>query len=345
MVKKNITIDDVAQAANVSKTTVSRYLNHREDLMTEKTRDRIKKVIELLDYHPSEVARSLKLKRTKTIGVIISDMRSPFFSAVISGIEEQLNESGYSAIYANSSNSHELEIKHVQTLLTKDVDGLIINTADFYNDDLVSMTINRIPVVLIDRYINNHHLSIVGPNSKKMFDDLFKHLKTQSFNRFALFIEPWEHVSTRMQRRESFLRNVKEHYDYDASADIFPIGSDYASYEEGLQAFIQSLREGDIPCVIGGNSVTTFSTYHAICDLKMRVPEDIGIAGPDDWSWGNDMSWPDVMASPVTTLVFDAIEIGRKAAELIIEKIDNPHSPVQDISIPVNLIIRKSTLR
>ena len=117
MSKKNITINDVAKAAGVSKATVSRYLNGHTELMTEKTRERIAGVIELLNYRPSEVARSLKSRKTRTIGVILSDIRSPFYAAVISGVEEKLLEHGYSAIFMNSNGNVETELRNVENLM------------------------------------------------------------------------------------------------------------------------------------------------------------------------------------------------------------------------------------
>ena len=96
-----VTITDIAAAAGVSKTTVSRYINGQEHLMSEKTRNRLKTVIELLDYHPSDIARSLKSKKTNMIGVVISDITSPFFSAVIVGIGNVLARNHYTPLFVN----------------------------------------------------------------------------------------------------------------------------------------------------------------------------------------------------------------------------------------------------
>ena len=95
------TISDIAAAAGVSKTTVSRYINGQEQLMSEKTRNRLKTVIELLDYHPSDIARSLKNKKTNMIGVVVSDISSPFSSAVIIGIGEVLEQNNYTPLFVN----------------------------------------------------------------------------------------------------------------------------------------------------------------------------------------------------------------------------------------------------
>ena len=343
MSKKNITINDVAKAAGVSKATVSRYLNGRTELMTEKTRERIADVVELLNYRPSEVARSLKSRKTRTVGVILSEIRSPFYAAVISGIEEKLLEYDYSAIFVNSNGSEETELRNVENLISRGVDGILINTVSFNNEALISLTANRIPMVLVDRYIRNHRFPVAGIDNEMMFALLFDHLQAEGYNRFAYFTEQWDRNSTRITRRNCFLRNVKERFGADAEGDVYAIHQDYGSYGEGLDAFLSVLKPGDRPCVVGTNSDVTFSAYHAMMERGIRIPEEMGIAGPEDWAWGKEMSWPDMLATPVTTMAFDTVELGRISAELMVKRIEDPDGGTEDIKIPVELNIRNST--
>ena len=247
MDKKSITINDVAKAAGVSKATVSRYLNGKTSLMTKETSDRIASVIELLNYRPSEVARSLKSRKTKTIGVILADIRSPFYAAVLSGIEEILLEHDYSAIFVNSGKSHEMELRNIEYFLSRNVDGILINTTSYNNEELIAMTASRIPIVLIDRYINNHTFSIVTIDCEMMFTQIFDHLEGEGYNRFAFFVGQWKSNSTRIRRRELFLKNMKERFGIDAENDVYAIHEDYPTYGEGVDAFISSLKPGDRP--------------------------------------------------------------------------------------------------
>ena len=343
MSKNNITINDVAKAAGVSKATVSRYLNGKTKLMTKETSERIENVIELLNYRPSEVARSLKSRKTKTIGVILADIRSPFYAALLSGIEEKLIERDYSAIFVNSGKSHDTELKNVTSFLSRNVDGILINTTSFNNEELIAMTANRIPMVLIDRYINNHNFSVVTIDNEKMFDLIFDHLQSQGYNRFAFIVGQWKSNSTRIKRRNLFLKNMKERFGVDAENDVYAIHTDFPTYGDGVDAFLTSLKAGDRPCIIGSNSDATFSVYHALIERGIKIPEQVGIIGPEDWSLGRDMAWPDVMATPLTTIAFDSVGIGRKAAELIIERIEHPENELKEIKMPVELYIREST--
>ncbi len=343
MSRNNITINDVAKAAGVSKATVSRYLNGRTELMTKETADRIESVIELLNYRPSEVARSLKSRKTKTIGVILADIRSPFYAALLSGIEEKLYEYGYSAIFVNSGKSHDTEIKNVTDFLSRNVDGILINTTSYNNEELIAMTANRIPMVLIDRYINNHSFSIVTIDCDSMFDQIFDHLEAEGYNRFGFIVGQWKANSTRIRRRGLFLKNMKERFGVDASGDVYAVHEDYPTYGDAADAFLRSLKPGDRPCIIGSNSDATFSVYHALIERGVKIPDEVGITGPEDWSLGRDMAWPDVMATPLTTIAFDSVGIGRTAAELIIERIEHPENELKEIQMPVELCIREST--
>ena len=134
--KKKVTIQDIADAVGYSKTTVSRYINGQTNMMSAETANRIKNVIELLDYHPSELARSLKTKKTYTVGVIVSDIASPFSSAVVAGTGEILEKNGYVPLFINCHEDPEKEKIAISTLVSKGVDGLIVNTTSPYNDFL-----------------------------------------------------------------------------------------------------------------------------------------------------------------------------------------------------------------
>ena len=343
--KKNITISDVASAAGVSKTTVSRYLNNRTDLMSEKTKNRIEKMIELLDYHPSELARSLKSKKTKTIGVVVPELRSPFYTSAISGIGDTLKKQGYSIVIMECENKLKNEQKNIKEMLSRDVDGLIVDTVSCDNEYLASLDIQKFPIVLLDRYVKNHRMDIAYIDNEAMMIDLFDHFEKEGFNRFALFTQPWKEISARYERRKYFLKIIKKRYGYDASKDVYTIGVDYKTFDEALESFVETLKVDDIPVIIGVNSVSTFSLFHAILKKNLKIPEDIGICGPDDWSWDASITWPEITSTSLTTSTFDTEYLGRKCAELLLEKINNPEKEIEEFKLKTNLIIRESTTR
>lgn len=340
------TISDIALAAGVSKTTVSRYINGREDLMSEKTRERIKAVIEVSNYKPSDVARSLKMKRTNLIGVVVSDMSSPFSSALVIGIGEYLTERGYTPLFVHCDDSIEREVELINMLLAKGVAGLLVNTTSRENNNLIRIACQGIPVVLCDRYIDDYRFNIVTVEHDSAIFELVSHLKNQGYTRPVLFTQQWDKNSSRLRRKNAFVSAVKKLYDYDPQDDIYVI-----SRKRGITATMQleillgRLKEGDIPAVIGTNSVTTVRTYKAIKSRELKIPEEIGICGPEDWNWQSEMNWPMIVDPTITTLFVPTGDLGMRSAKLLVDVIEKRVTKPEEIMLPCELKIRKSTSR
>ena len=339
------TISDIALASGVSKTTVSRYINGRRDLMSDKTGERIRAVIEMFNYQPSDIARSLKMKKTNLIGVLVADMTSPFSTAIMVSIGDTLAKHGYTPLFADSADSLEKEIETVNMFRSKDVAGLLVNTTSSANNHLISVACQGMPVVLCDRYIENYKFNIVTIENMRSVHSLVEHLKEQGFSRPVLFTERWENNSSRSLRREYFIQSVRELYGYDPSGDVFLIAEGPGcSPREQIERLWESLSPGEIPAVIGVNSVTTILAYKAIRSLGLRIPQDIGLCGPEDWNWRAEMNWPLLVDPPITTFSLPAKEMGRQAALLLLKLIDNPSRPPEEIQLACEMRIRLSTL-
>lgn len=345
--RKKVNINDIAVAAGVSKTTVSRYLNGRPDLMSEKTRERIKSIIELLDYQPSDIARNLKLKRTNLIGVIVADMTSPFSASLIVAVGEYLSGCGYVPLFADSGNSQKHEEDIVNMLLSKGVAGLLINTCSYVNPNIISVACRGVPIVLCDRYIQNYRFNIVTVDNGSALRGLVSHLRDQGYSRPALFTQPPENNSSRSLRRDAFLSAVQTLYGYDPFEDIYILkdrpDGDAAALQ--LERFMGSLRFGDIPAIICTNSVTTVLVYRAIRNAGLRIPQDIGICGPDDWDWDTNMTWSMLLEPAITTFSIPTKEMGRQASSLLLELLQNQDQEARELLLPSELRIRASTLR
>ena len=124
---KKTTIVDIAKLAGVSKTTVSRYINGHSEFMSSETAERLEQIIRETEYIPSNLARSLKSKKTRMIGVIIASLSSPFSAAVMMGIGNVLEKNGYTPLFVNADDRPEVEIRFLHSLIEKNVDGLIVN--------------------------------------------------------------------------------------------------------------------------------------------------------------------------------------------------------------------------
>lgn len=343
--KKRPNIDDIAAAAGVSKTTVSRYLNGHFELMSAATRERIRTVIELTDYRPNEMARNLKLKRTNLIGVVVADMASPFATDLVASLGEAISEAGYQSLFMNSRNSEQAEKEALELLMNKGVEGFLVNTVSCHNPNLISIACKGVPIVLCDRHVNGYSFNAVGFDNYGAIYAAVRHLKQQGYTRVFFFTQDWEDNSTRRMRKEAFVLAMQEIYGYDAVEDIH-VGDIYQRNEitGQVERMLSKLRPEDIPAVIGTNSSTTVLIYKALRKFGVRIP-DMGLCGPDDWDWEANVNWPAIIKPSITTFTIPTRELGRQAVSLLMEAIRDPDAEPRDIRLPSRLQVRGSTMR
>ena len=344
--KNSITINDIARAAGVSKTTVSRYINGHMNLVSDTTRERIKSVIEMTNYHPSELARNLKKTTTNIIGVIISDISAPFMASLICGISDYLENIGYSPLFVNCNGNLETEKQAISSLIFRGVSGVLVITSSYENNFIVEQAAKGLPIVLCDRYIKDHNFDIVAYENEEIMCEILSHLKNSGYTRVAIFSEKINNNSTRIRRTHAFSAGMQKVYGYQADADIYEVKrSDENLVTSSLQLFLKKLRPDDIPAVIGINSFTTILLFKAIKRIGMSVPNEIGVCGPEDIGWNSAMNWPNLISPSITTFDLEPQIMGKKAAELLVSKINNPSKPIEEILIHNKLTIRESTQR
>lgn len=344
--KKKVTIRDIADAVGYSKTTVSRYLNGQTHMMSTQTAERIKNVIDLMDYQPSDLARSLKTKRSYTVGIVISDISSPFASSVVVGSGEVLEEHGYVPLFINCHEEAEREESAIASLTRKGVDGLIVNTTSPDNDFLYDYVLKGIPIVLCDRKLRKYNMDIVEENNERIISILVSHLKEQGYTRIALFTQEKVQSSAKDIRKSQFLKSVKEQLGYDAGDDVFRIeGDDIENAVTEFERFMGKIKEGEVPAIIGANTVITMLLYRAIKNSGYFMPDDIGLCGTNGWSWHESVTWMELLRPAVTCVTIDGYELGRSCARRVLEKIEDPYSVPKHTKIDVKLEIGESTQR
>ena len=277
--RKNVTIGDIAKAAGVSRTTVSRFLNGKFSMMSEDTRSRIETVIRMSNYHPNSLAQSLRGRNSMQIGVVVSDISSPFGSSMVRGVGHTLLEAGYVPLIVDSKDNLELEEHLIQTLLCRRVDGLIVNTASYVNPSLIRVACDGVPVVLCDRYVSDFRFPFVGSQHFSVMPKLVSHLKEEGFCKVAFFTQEYHTNSARFNRRNAYLQS----------------------------------------------------------------PGDLGLCGPDDWGWDSQFSISPMQSAKLTAFNIRPGEIGSIAAQTLIQLIREPETEKQEILLPMELVIRKST--
>src|ERR671919_2605916 len=206
-----ITLVDVARLAGVHTATASRALNPAtRGQVSESTATRVAEAAKALNYQPNRMARGLRTNRTFTVGVLIPDITNPLFPPIVRGIEDSLAPAGYTALLANSDNDPETERLHVETMLARQVDGLIMATAR-RSDPLVEHVAasGGVPVVLVNRRSEDDRIPSVVPDDGKGIRLAVRHLVSLGHAHIAHVAGPL-HVSTGMARHRAFLEAMRE---------------------------------------------------------------------------------------------------------------------------------------
>jgi len=337
---------DIAKAAGVSKTTVSRYLNGKFDLISLETTHRIESIIGLTGYRPNVTAQHLKSRRSMMIGVTIADIFSPFSAALIVGIGNALEKSGYQPLFVNCNESPENEKELISSLTARGVDGLLVNTVSYDNPFLINLACKGMPIVLCDRYVKDYNFDIATNCLSDLFPQVLNHIKEQGFEPPYLFTQAYRNNSARLFRVHSFCNNLSELFHIE-NPENFVVQIDIDNGEDVQKKLLKLLNECPVnrtPCVLGVNAVTTLNLLTQIKALNLKIPDNIGICGPDDWSWKKHIDIYQIIDPGISSMVIHATELGMQAANLLLKRIQNPDMPKQTITIPSEFIIRDSTV-
>lgn len=345
MAAKKTTISDIATAAGVSKTTVSRYINGRFDLLSESARTRVEKAIQLAHYRPSAVARSLKTQRSYLVGVIVANITTPFATSLLNGISQGLREGSYVPMFADAADSPETEHTLIESLVSHQVDGLIVNTTTAANSELIGLANSGTPVVLADRYVNDYNFDIAVSEYREPTLELVRHLHDQGYARAVLVTQEYRDNSPRETRHDAFVEADRELFGAaDPEADVYI--ADPWSPDNMREAVRRLMEESDGPVgIYATNTVTLIAVNNALEELGVHTPGEAGLCGPDDWGWAHRMGWDwtNTLAGGVTTFETNPHKMGYEAARLMLERIADPTGKKQTRLIPTKLHIRAST--
>lgn len=342
---KPLTITDIAITAGVSKTTISRYLNGKYEFMSKKTYNRIKAVIEMTGYQPNSIARSLKNQKSMLVGLVIADIESPFSSAAIKSIGNAMLGTEYNIITANCDNSYEREQKYIQSLLMQQVDGLIVNTTAMNNPFLINLANGGLPIVLLDRFVNNYKFDIAYYENQKPIFDAVDHLMLSGYSRAAFFTQPYQDVSPRFLRWSSFKEKLTKLGESNPEKYVYVVdNSNLQSLRDAVKNLLESCKkESAPPAIIAGNGVTLMCLVQAIRSLGLSMPNDIGLCGYDDWGWATELGWVEMVDVGLTTITPSTTQLGEITAKMLLDRMNGSDIPRQEIAVSTHLIIRGST--
>jgi LacI family transcriptional regulator, kdg operon repressor len=324
---------DVAKLANVSKSTVSQYLNKRYEYMSEETRKRIAKVIEELGYQPNFIARSLKQKSTATIGVIVFNILHMLTIQVLRAIEYACQERNFHVIVCNTDDDPDKEKNYIEMLRAKQVDGIIVFPTGRNHEVYEKLVEENFPLVFVDRMIPNIPVDAILLDNYKASKIAVDHLAEHGYERIGIVTPPIEsHVIPRMERIEGFKLAMAEKGL--SVNEEYIVGMEIPCIKEGLKKLFSS---DDPPeALFAINDLTLMEILNFVKENNIRIPDDLAIISIDDAAFAN------IYTPSLTTIAQPTFEMGRKAAERLFLKINQKKEESQIFRFTPTLIKRES---
>jgi LacI family transcriptional regulator len=336
MAKRNVNIKDVAAKAKVHPSTVSRVLNpETRSMVSGPVADRVTRIAAEMGYARSSLAYGLRTGRTYTIGVVIPDLTNPLFPPIIRQIERTLADQGYIAILADSDTNQKNETAIVQSLMSRNVDGLILATAHRLDAVVSTIVDDHVPLVLVNRTIDTHSVTAVINDDEHGIGLAVSHLVGLGHKSIAYLGGPQD-TSTGHDRFLAFKKlmragSFKSHSDLILNCKAF-------TEAEGHRGFLSILeKRRKFTAVIAANDLLALGCYDAMAERGLSCPADISVTG------FNDMPFMNRLSPPLTSLRIPHGEIGSQAATLLLERIRNVESKVRTVNLLPELIIRAST--
>jgi LacI family transcriptional regulator len=327
-------LKDVAEAAGVHVATASRALDDRRAGMVKpETVDRVRRAAADLGYRVNRMARGLKTNRSFTIGMLIPDITNPFFPPIVRGAEDCLAESGYTLVLANTDNDEAKERRHLAGMLERQVDGLLLAMARRRDPLVEELRNGPAPVVLVNRTIDRGGVSAVIPDDHAGMALAVEHLYQLGHRRIAHVAGPAD-TSTGARRAAGFVAAVRQ------------LGlrggrlAQAAAFAEaaGREAARHLLTAQSRPtAIVAANDLIALGSIEAGEEAGLRCPDDFSVVG------FNDMPFVDRFKPALTTVRIPEYEIGRRAARLLLARIEQPEDSPETILIAPELIVRGST--
>ena len=327
------TIRDVARVAGVSITTAHRGLNGKDEL-GEDTRARVLAAAEQLNYVPSAAARTLVSGKSKTIGMLVTDNASPVYAGIVRGVEEATNAAGYGLLLCNSADDQDRAVSSLALLRAQQVDGVLLTPVQSDRRDVEYLREAGIPYVLLLRHFDDPKDDVVMVDNVAAAYAAIRHLLGLGHRIIAHIAGP-PHVSSARLRLAGFQKAMDE-----AGVSLEPGSVLHASYNvaAGYSAAQELLATGPRPtAILAGNDLQAVGVIKAARELGIRIPGDLALVG------GDDIELAEFLDPPLTTFSQPSLDIGKRGAEVLLERLAG-QAPASNVStFTPELIVRASS--
>ncbi|WP_042146436.1 catabolite control protein A [Paucisalibacillus sp. EB02] len=328
-----ITIYDVAREANVSMATVSRVVNGNPNVKPT-TRKKVLATIERLGYRPNAVARGLASKKTTTVGAIIPDISSIFFAELARGIEDIATMYKYNIILSNSDQNKDKELQLINTMLEKQVDGIIFMGGNISKEHVQQFSTASVPVVLAATYDGTESIPSVNIDYEEAAYEATNYL-IEKGNKKVAFIFGNEEYTINQLKKQGYLRALKE-----ANLPVvedYIVSGDY-TYDSGMKSVEKFMNLSDKPtAVFAASDAIALGVIHGAQDLGYKVPDDIEVFGFDNTKLAT------MVRPALSTVVQPTYDIGAVAMRLLTKYMNKEEVEEKKVVLPHRLIERNST--
>ncbi len=328
-------LKDVANALGLSISTVSAALHHREDINSA-TRERVLQKAAELRYQPNRLAHALATQKTHVLGVVVPNLSSPFFPHVLEGIDAVTYPAGYSLVVFNTDDDPVREEKGIRMLISNQVDGLIIGSAQPPRKSGIWKSVDKpsMPFVLMDRFFVS--VPFVGADDERIGYLATHHLIEEGYRSIAHLAAT--SVVTGLGRYRGYLRALRE-----AGLRIrkdYVVQVSWSEMDGGLEGAVRLLNLHPRPdAVFACNDLVAIGAMKTILKSGLRIPADCGLIGVGNVRYG------DCLSVPLSTLNLHPKKVGQIAASMLLSRINGEDLPPQPVFLEPELIVRASSRR
>jgi len=327
------TMRDVALHAGVSVTTVSHVLNGTR-FVSKDLEARVKQAVEKLAYQPDRRARSLRLGRSETIAVIVSDIGNTFFSTIVNGIEDRFLGSGYGVLLCNTGEDATVEERCISMMEEQRVDGFIVAPTLKGEETLFPLSQQGIPLVVVDRPLNLEVDQVFSDNEQGGYDAA-RHLLALGHRRLGIIVEI-AGIRSFDDRLAGWRRALDEASIAIRHGDVRQAGLEV----EGAASATKELLDGPDPvtAIFGSNNLMTMGILKHLKAARIECPQEISIIGYDDPPWAESFR------PALTSIAQQPFEMGYQAAEMLVNRIEGDTSPPKHVCLDCELRVRESAM-
>jgi LacI family transcriptional regulator len=323
------TLVDVAREAGVSLKTASRVLNNSKNVSREKT-DSIREAMKRLGYRPNELARGLKAQKSAAIGMIVPNLSDPFTANAVKAVQEVARANGYVVILASSGGYEDVERSEVQTLIGRQIDGLVISPTDSQHDTLSGVVPNGLPIATFDQLIHNGHFDSVTVTNRRSAQVATQHLLSHGWRR-VVAVGARPHLYTCAERAAGYRAAMRE-----ASLPPRVCVVKHESLLTPEWIAKEVLKEQQSDAVFSMNWVCTMLMMRGLRELGLATGREMPLLSFDDF----DLA--DMLTPSLSVVQQPAERLGYTAASLLFERLRGGRTEHRAMVLPTSLILRQS---